>query len=94
MNRHLPPSSYASCVQPTKQRHVGVFAFFPAVAMPVVAVVDHISADRLIRSLPADQDDALVSEGLDVADLREACRVRSQEHQSTLMPHGEVLLNH
>lgn len=70
MNKHLPPSNHGSSVQPTTQRHIGVFGFCPEVAMPVVGVVDHISTDRLIRSLPADQDDALLSYGLNVTDLR------------------------
>lgn len=79
MNKRLPPSIHVSSVQLTIQRHIGVFGFFPVVVKPVVSVVDHISTDRVIRSLPADQDDGLMSWGLDVCDLREACWVRSQQ---------------
>lgn len=77
MNKYLPPSNHVSSVQPTKQRHIGVFGFRPVVVMPVVGVVDHITTDGLIRSIPADQDGALMRHGLHLADLREACRARS-----------------
>lgn len=81
----IPSCPSVSSVPPTSQCHICVSAVFPVISTPIVGVVDHISTDGLIWSLPCDQDDALVTSGLNVADPREACGVRNRAQHRTVV---------
>ncbi len=63
----------------TKQGCVSVFASLPEALISIVGVVDHVTTDRLNRSLPADQNNTIKAWGLDVGNLREACQIGSSE---------------